>query len=106
MEEEKIKIIKRNDRGFHQYGDPIVCTYGSRIEVYESSIADGPHCWIQIFCDPRMLPNQPSGRGVAHLNEEQARGLIARLQAWLDEIPSRWNFDAEDKAAREGKKNG
>lgn len=25
------------------------------------------------------------------VNEEQARELIARLQAWLDEIPTRWS---------------
>jgi hypothetical protein len=88
--EPMVNITKRGDRGFHQYGVPVVCTYGSQVEVYESSSAEGPHVWIKVQVDPRVLTRQPYGEGVAHLNEEQARAVIARLQAWLDEIPSRW----------------
>lgn len=84
--------ITENQRGFHQYGEPVVCTYGSTIRVYESSAAMGPHVWLNVKCDGVSLHDQPEGEGTAHLNEEQARELIARLQAWVDEIPERWEF--------------
>jgi len=85
-----IKITKRGDRGFHQYGEPFRCTYRTEVAVYESSSAEGPRVWLRLTCDPRYLKNQPEGEGTAHLNEEQARTLVAMLTAWLDEIPSRW----------------
>lgn len=82
--------VEVTERGFHRYGNPITCTYGSTIKVYESSSAEGPHCWLRVQVDPRVLTRQEYGEGTAHLNEEQARALIARLQFWLDEIPTRW----------------
>lgn len=85
----KIEIAKTN-RGFHIYGEPVVCTYGSEIRVYESSAATGPRVWLSVKCDGISLHDQPEGEGTAHLDENQARALIARLQAWVDEIPSRW----------------
>lgn len=85
-EAEEIRITARNDRGFHQYGDPVSCSYGTLIDVYESSSAEGPHCWLKLTHGPLM----GQGEAFAHLNESQARSVIARLQAWLDEIPSRW----------------
>lgn len=87
--------ITENARGFHVYGEPVICTYGSTIRVYESSAASGPHVWLNVLCDGNILRHQPSGEGTAHLNEEQARALVARLQAWLDEIPSRWEANRE-----------
>jgi len=83
----KVKIVSRGDRGFHGYGEEQVCTYGSRIDVYESSAASGPHVWLSVEVS---TPGRTSGAAHAHLNEEQARVLIARLRAWLDEIPARW----------------
>lgn len=85
-----VRIRKRGDRGFHEYGDPMHCTYGTDIAVYESSAAAGPHVWLKLRCDPRFLGDQPGGEGTAHLNKRQALALIARLQTWVDEIPSRW----------------
>lgn len=85
-----VRIYKRGDRGFHGYGKPVFCTYNTRIEVYESSAASGPHVWLNLRVDPTSLRDQPSGEGTAHLNESQTRALVARLQTWLDEIPRRW----------------
>lgn len=85
-----VPILERGDRGFHGYGEPMRCTYGTEIEVYESSSAEGPHVWLKLRCDPRVLSRQEAGEGTAHLNEAQARDLIARLETWLQEIPSRW----------------
>lgn len=82
--------ITENARGFHVYGEPVVCTYGSRVSVYESSSANGPHVWLNIECDPNILSKLKEGEGTAHLSADQAREVIARLQAWLDEISSRW----------------
>jgi hypothetical protein len=85
-----VRITKRNDRGFHQYGETQVCSYGSHIDVYESSAASGPHVWIKI--NERAWCTRPElGEATAHLNPEQARLLIERLQVWLKEIPDRWN---------------
>lgn len=84
--------VTTNIRGFHIYGEPVVCTYGSEVSVYESSAADGPHVWLKVKCDGEILHHQPEGEGVSHLNEEQARAVIARLQAWVDEIPERWEL--------------
>lgn len=86
-----VRIMKRGGRkgrGFHQYGQPFRCSYGTEIEVYESSAARGPHCWLNLTQGPHLTFR--SGNGTAHLNAEQARALVARLQAWLDEIPKRW----------------
>lgn len=98
----EITITEIGDRGFHQYGEPFLCTYRSRVRVYESSSASGPHVWLNVECDPRVLRDQPSGEGTAHLNEDQARLLVAMLQAWLDEIPERWGAPAAS-APEEGK---
>lgn len=84
------KVYRRGDRGFHGYGKPLHCTYKSKIEVYESSAANGPHVWLSVRVDPAVLDMQEYGEGTAHLNERQARALIDRLQAWVDEIPKRW----------------
>ena len=90
-----VKITKRRRRGFHQYGRPVVCTYGSKVEVYESSAASGPHVWLSIDAAAwhevrdHVSSSKPA-QATAHLNAKQARAVIARLQAWVDEIPSRW----------------
>lgn len=94
MASERVEVTE-NCRGFHIYGDTVVCTYGTRVRVYESSSASGPHVWLNLLCDPEMLTKQAAGEGTAHLNEEQARALVARLQAWIDEIPTRWNQTQE-----------
>lgn len=85
-----VKIYKRGGRGFHTYGKEMRCTYRTRIQVYESSAASGPHLWLKLETDREMLGKQPQGEGTAHLNPKQARMLIDRLQTWLDEIPARW----------------
>ncbi len=91
-----VPILTRGDRGLHGYGPPMRCSYGSVIEVYESSSAEGPHVWLKVDASG-WLTRERSHRnpgdfavGTAHLNEEQARALIDSLQTWLDEIPARW----------------
>lgn len=81
--------ITKTERGFHNYGEPIIDSYQNEITVRESSAASGPRVWV--FCKPG-LPWAESQRGEAslHLTPDQARGLVERLQAWLDEIPGRW----------------
>ena len=86
-----VEIIVRGDRGFHGYGKPFRDTYGSEIEVYESSAAEGPHVWLKVDASRWITSPEDFAVGTAHLNEDQARALVERLQAWLDEIPSRWS---------------
>jgi len=86
----KIERLTRGDRGFVGYGEPVHCTYGTAIEVYESSSAEGPHIWLALRQDLRVLRNFAAGEAHAHLSAEQARLVIARLQAFLDDIPERW----------------
>lgn len=84
-----VRIYKRGDRGFHGYGKPVADSYGGRVEVYESSAAAGPRCWLTITERPRA-PGRGDERAVAHLTKAQAEAVIARLQTWIDEIPRRW----------------
>lgn len=83
--------ITANERGFHQYGDDVATTYGEKVAVYESSAAKGPHCWLRIFDDGRSQVRHHQGASIAaHLNVEQATAIRDRLDAWLNEIPTRW----------------
>jgi hypothetical protein len=85
----EVAVYERGDRGFHGYGEPFKDTYGSVLEVYESSAAGGPHVWLKV--NTSAWDTTPEhAEAIAHLNPEQARALIARLQTWLHEIPSRW----------------
>ena len=83
-----MRIYKRGDRGFHGYGRPLRDSNGGEVEVYESSAASGPHVWLNI--DSRRWDRGATGGVSAHLDQKQARAVIARLQAWLDEVPTRW----------------
>jgi hypothetical protein len=79
-----VKIYK-TPRGFHDYGKPIIDSYGTEIIVRESSSAEGPHVWILIHPPEKHPTLNP------HLNKRQSKELIRRLQTWIDEIPSRWS---------------
>ncbi|NKR75829.1 hypothetical protein GS492_25135 [Rhodococcus hoagii] len=85
--------ITTTPRGFHVYGDDVVTTYGHKVSVYESSAAESPHVWLAVE------PGETASLGHAHLNEEQARAVVARLQAWLDAIPARWNVAVDGGGA-------
>jgi hypothetical protein len=86
-----VKITKRGDRGFHQYGKDAACTYGTTMRVYESGSAEGPHVWLNLKAGPALTPEGQEPVDVsAHLNRKQALRLIERLQTWVDEIPRRW----------------
>ena len=82
--------ITETTRGFHLYGEPFECSYGTQVRVYESSAAMAPHVWLALKVRPDMEQAHTVGEASAHLNRTQAIALVARLTAWLDEIPSRW----------------
>lgn len=80
--------ITSTNRGFHIYGDPVDTGYGAEITVYESSAAMGPHVWLAVT--PGSVTPDETGQVTAHLDIEAADAVIARLQAWRDEVPDRW----------------
>jgi hypothetical protein len=83
MSKKHVRITKRSDRGFHQYGKPFRDSYDSEVEVYESSSAKAPHVWVAV--------RQTDGKEAhMHLTEKQAFALVKRLRTWMDEIPRRW----------------
>ena len=92
MENGPVEITERSDRGFHQYGSAVVDSYRGEVSVFESSSAEGPHVWLSVT-DATWNKRPTPGQASAHLNEEQARAVIARLQAWLGEIHERWGVD-------------
>lgn len=89
-----IEITERNDRGFHQYGAPVLTSYGEKVEVFESSIAKGPHCWLRVYDDGDAKVSQHVGKSMsAHLSLDEAIAIRDRLSAFIDEVPTRWNPD-------------
>lgn len=88
-----------SSRGFAHW-DPINASYGSEIDVYESSAAAAPHLWVSITGDchltatPREHPGVPfgiaSGNSAAHLSMDQTRELIAKLQAAVEHSERRF----------------
>jgi hypothetical protein len=87
MSEPDIPILPRGNRGLVSYGPPMLDSYAQRIEVYESSSAEGPHVWLSLEGMPIGPPphNRPVVRLAAHLNVDQAKAVIARLEAWLND---------------------
>jgi hypothetical protein len=92
----KIEVTS-SARGFHTYGDTLECTYGNQVTVVESSAAKGPHVWLFVDRGPTSYLTPEMGRVSLHLDVEQVEGLIARLQAWRDEIPSRWKLEDKEE---------
>lgn len=89
-----------SERGLYTYGaDPLNCTYNTRIRVYESSSAEGPHVWLALNQDSERFKSAMAGEAHAHLNEQQARELIARLQTFVDDIPNRWSGHEGEESA-------
>lgn len=81
-------------QGWPQYGDPVPTKYGHHVEVFMSSIAFDPHCWLRIFdptpdgtmkIDP-ITPSYDAGVDVmAHLTLDQAIAIRDRLTAFIDD---------------------
>lgn len=68
-----IEITFRNGRGFRQYGAPLQTASGEFVEVYESSSASGPHCWLRVFGGRASVSAAVGVLGVAaHLNVDHA----------------------------------
>lgn len=74
------EITVRGDRGFHGY-TKFKDTYGAEVKVYQSSAAMYDAVWVSAIGG-----GVKGNDGVAHLNEAQARELIAALQLWLEDI--------------------
>lgn len=88
-------MAEMNERGFEQYGD-IETAYGHVIRVYESSAASGPHVWVSTVQTEEtgarcgMEPEEAT----AHLNLVQAMRLRARLDEFIQGVPTRWTRGA------------
>lgn len=78
----EIPTYEVTERGFKRY-KPVATDYGHEIFVYESSAASGPRVWLSIEPTERSTELGVSPQGPAHLTPEQARVLIATLQAAL-----------------------
>lgn len=69
-------------RGFNHM-PPLPSVYGGSIKAYESSLADGPHIWLNMKYPANL--NEPEGEmldGVWHGTAEDARRLGEQL-IWL-----------------------
>ncbi len=63
-----------------KYTEPIDTTYGHRVQVYESSAAEGVHIWLAVDRDCRPgVPITEEESAHAHLTLAQAEGLRDRL---------------------------
>ena len=82
--------IETTSRGFDIYGPPVTCSYGTIIDVRDSSSAEGPRLCLSLLEDKRVFNRTEPGRAAAHLTPEQACAIIDRLEAWLDSLPEKW----------------
>lgn len=80
---EKVRIVKRGDRGLAGFGKPTKCSYGTDIDVYESSAADARYVWLSMQTDLRGFPSIGKGEASAHLSVDQAYALAMRLLAFI-----------------------
>lgn len=82
-----IEITFRNGRGFRQYGPPLQTASGEFVEIYESSSASGPHCWLRVF-GGRAGDNTTVGAlGVAaHLNMDHTFSIHFALSTALSGV--------------------
>lgn len=88
-------------KGWPQYGDPVPTEYGHHIEVFMSSTAFEPHCWLRIFdptsdgtmkVDPITKSPDAGCDLKAHLTLDQAIAIRDRLTAFIE--------DGDDRMAR------
>lgn len=79
--------LTTNNRGFYVYGSPTPDSYGGEIRVTESSAASKAHVWLVV--DEEIKDNM----AMAHLNVDQAKRVIAQLQAFVDQVPERWSSE-------------
>ena len=71
--------VASNNRGFMSYGDPILCEYGTALNIRDSSCAEGPHMWLSLIDTDKV------SRVSMHLDYVQVMALVAKCQAWLDD---------------------
>jgi len=73
-------------RGFKHY-ETLTCTYGSRIDLHESSSAEEDAVWLDIEVDPRVLTREIPGSATAHMGYETAVALRDQLTRWINDHP-------------------
>jgi len=99
MNDIKVTIKKQPPgQGWPQYGKPVRTEYGHHVEVFMSSIAFDPHCWLRIFdptpdgsmkIDP-ITTSPDAGCDIkAHLTLEQAIAIRDRLTAFIEDSDER-----------------
>ena len=72
--------------GWPQYGEPVATTYGHAVEVFASSVAFTPHCWLRVYDPGNTMQQGYSDEGcnvMAHLTVSQARAIRDRLDAFV-----------------------
>ena len=74
----------KDDRGLTTFAD-FRCAYGTEIRVKESSAASGPHIWIFMEEDLRIMTKAEPGMASAHLTFAQARKLVKALETAMAE---------------------
>lgn len=85
-------------KGWPQYGRPVPTEYGHAVEVFMSSTAFDPHCWLRIYDPGRDVTWMQDGYPdegcdvMAHLTLAQAIAIRDRLTAFID--------DREDRTRR------
>ena len=85
------------ERGFAKYGDPLTCSYGKSIRVYESSSAEGSFCWLSLKGDTGLEDEKPEAEAygnewilrdktiAAHMDVDTVKNLIAQLSEWVED---------------------
>lgn len=71
--------MKKDCRGFTTFTE-FKCSYGTNVRVKESSAASsGPHIWLFLEQDNRVLTRPTLGTAAAHLTLAQAKRLAKSL---------------------------
>jgi hypothetical protein len=90
-----IKVTIKDEppgQGWPQYGRPVKTAYGHHVEVFMSSIAFDPHCWLRIFDPDGSMKIDPITQSpdagcdlMAHLTLKQAIAVRDRLTAFIED---------------------
>ena len=84
--EEQVHLVhKLSPRGF-KHMPRLDGTYGERVTAYESSAADGPHVWINVYTkkDPGMA-HSAAIQAAAHMTVDEAWKLAEQLMYLVNE---------------------
>lgn len=78
---------ERGDRGLGWYMDEVDGYGDTRVELSDSSSAEGPHAWLRLASPLKTVngvagPVPMGGRCSAHLDSDRVHRLIEALQEW------------------------